>query len=442
MSLPTTDPLMLIEDLLRQRIGLKPETVGRDRIGQAVAARVSHHRCNDVASYLPLVLDSEQERRALVDEVVVPETWFFRDARAFRHLRRQALRWRLQFPQEKLRFLSVPCCTGEEPYSMAMLLLDVGLLAEHIEIVASDISATALASAQRGAYPEWSFREEEADFQVLRDRYCRRNLETYVVSDDVRAAVRFVQANLVGPQFLDTELPFHAIFCRNLFIYLEDPARQTALAHLRRLLRPDGILYLASVEAGFYVGTSFRRHPRELPFVFSKDEGRGAVKEAAPRPGADKPRSPTLPAKAPPRAPGGKDTKRVRLPAAALRQRLTDALAQMPNEPPKPTATDDLLARAQQAADAGRLEEGAKLCADLLARGSPQAQVYYLLGVVRQAQGDSADAERCFQRALYLDPRHREALVHAALLARRRGDERTAETYLQRVQRLDQEGKS
>jgi chemotaxis protein methyltransferase WspC len=93
------------------------------------------------------------------------------------------------------------------------------------------------------------------------------------------------------------------------------------------------------------------------------------------------------------------------------------------------------LAKARQAADAGRLEEGAALCAELAAKGPPRAEVFCLLGVVLQAQGDFGEAERYFQRTLYLDPRHREALLHLALLARRRGDERQAENYLRRAGR-------
>jgi chemotaxis protein methyltransferase WspC len=114
--------------------------------------------------------------------------------------------------------------------------------------------------------------------------------------------------------------------------------------------------------------------------------------------------------------------------------------------PPRPAApapvapAADRLAKARQAADAGRLEEAASLCAALVADGPPRAEVFCLLGVVRQAQGDLAEAERCFLRALYLDPRHADALLHAALLARRRGDERLAENYLRRMGSGDPRG--
>ena len=120
------DPLAFIECLLREQIGLKPETVGRDRIAQAVAVRQA--ACGqDLAGYLHLLHDSAEEKHALVDEVVVPETWFFRDRQAFHHLRRQVRGDRPQALAQKFRVLSVPCCTGEEPYSIAMVLLDAGL---------------------------------------------------------------------------------------------------------------------------------------------------------------------------------------------------------------------------------------------------------------------------------------------------------------------------
>jgi len=422
MTTRPTDPLTVIEYLLRRHIGLEPNTLGRDRIAQALGARLASHG-QDVIAYLRLLDESEDELRALVDEVVVPETWFFRDRQAFRHLRRQVrgrgptqarsasegtqARSASEGTMRPFRVLSVPCCTGEEPYSIAIVLLDAGLGADDFEVVAADVSPAALATAAGGSYTELSFRERDPEFVGLRERFCHRDGERSVVAEAVRGAVRFLRANMAAPQFLDVELPFDAIFCRNLFIYLDERARRTALGHLRRLLLASGALYFSAVEAGF-VDSGFRRLDEEYTSVFTPS----AAKEVRPPATVPSGRAPA------PAAPGVSRRARERIGGAP---------------PARAGGIAEALVKARQAADADRLEEAASLCAALADRGGPRADVLYLLGVVRQAQGDFAEAERCFQRVLYLDPRHAEALVHVALLARRRGDQRLAENFLRRL---------
>jgi chemotaxis protein methyltransferase WspC len=422
----TPEQLAIVEQLLRQQIGLQPDTVGRDRIVLAVGDRLAR-RGQDVSAYLELLRGSAEEMHALVDVVVVPETWFFRDRQAFRCLRRQV---REGSPAGKFRALSVPCCTGEEPYSIAIIALDAGQAASDFEVVGVDVSPAALATAASGVYTDLSFRETMPEFAALRDRYCRREGNTYTVAEDVRNAVRFHQANLAGPEFLADEPPFDAIFCRNLFIYLDAPAQQTALANLHRLLLPDGALYFSAVEAGALVNSGFRPRGEEFPFVFghralNKKPVKASVSFHASQPSRGPTQAPTV---------RGGLPKRDRVSRSGLDGGATSR---------KPTALsaaeDDeiaaVLAKAREAADAGRLDEGAALCAAMAAKGPPRADVCCLLGVVRQAQGDFADAERWFHRALYLDPRQAEALVHMALLARRRGDERLAENFLRRASR-------
>jgi len=410
------DPLSAVEDLLRRHMGLEPETLGRDHIAQAFQARVASHG-KDPFAYLHLLAESDDELRALVDEVVVPETWFFRDRSAFRHLRRRVrgpwsteTRSASEEHSSPFRVLSVPCCTGEEPYSIAMTLLDGGLNADEFEVIAADISPAALAAADDARYAPPSFRERDPDFVALEERFCRADSGRRVVDEIVRDRVRFHRANLAAPHFLDHEAAFHAIFCRNLFIYLDESARRTALGHLRRLLRPGGIVYFSAVEAGVLGDSGLQRLGEQCPTAFILPAGEAVL--------------------TPPSARRRRPVK-----AAPRRSRIGPA----PSAPvaPRPMAADPIAARlteARRAADAGRLDEAAALCTPLAAEGPPQADVLCLLGVVRQAQGDLAEAERCFQRVLYLDPRHGEAVVHMALLARRRGDQRLADTLLRRLE--------
>ncbi len=142
-----------IEQLLRQSMGLDAATVGASTIERAVTDRMQACALATVDDYLGYLERSGLELQELTECVVVPETWFFRDEEAFAVLGRISADWLLRHPASTLRALSVPCSTGEEPYSIAMTLQDAGLPRKQIAVDAVDISVRAmLARARRGVY--------------------------------------------------------------------------------------------------------------------------------------------------------------------------------------------------------------------------------------------------------------------------------------------------
>jgi hypothetical protein len=114
--------------LLRHTIGLKPDAIGAETIARAIRQRMGQCGTSDMQTYLKRLQASERELHALIDEVIVPETWFFRDQMPFAYLGRYVMaEWLPIYQHAVLRVLSVACSTGEEPYSLAMALLDTGL---------------------------------------------------------------------------------------------------------------------------------------------------------------------------------------------------------------------------------------------------------------------------------------------------------------------------
>ncbi|MFI4914163.1 MAG: CheR family methyltransferase, partial [Steroidobacterales bacterium] len=116
-----------IEKLLKHVTGLEAASLGSGAVERAAQARAAACAL-DVRSYLERLRTSATELQTLVNVIVVPETWFFRDLEAFAALGRIARDdWLRARPQQTLRLLSLPCSTGEEPYSIAMALLDAGI---------------------------------------------------------------------------------------------------------------------------------------------------------------------------------------------------------------------------------------------------------------------------------------------------------------------------
>ncbi len=386
-----------IEALLRRHIGLDAASVGSALIERAVRLRMREYGLEKPDTYRDLLATSREELMQLIEAVVVTETWFFRDRQSFNIFTQLALEdWWPRHPAGTLRVLSLPCSSGEEPYSLAMALLDAGSSDLNFSIDALDISALALARAERAVYGKNSFRGRELAF---RDRHFRLTKEGYALSARVRRNVKFERGNLLDDGFLAERPPYDFIFCRNLLIYFDSATQVLALDRLQQLLADDGILFVG---------------PAELPAVVA----RGLVSAGLPMAFAC-------------HKAGG------RTQPAPVRSLKSDVGEKSP--PPKlsretSAAIPEPLEVARQHADAGRLAEAAAICEAQLASAGPSAQAYYLLGLVKDA-GNDPEAITYYRKALYLEPNYYEALVQIALVLKKTGAVDAARLYQRRAER-------
>src|SRR5438067_1000584 len=142
-----------IEHLLRENMGLSIPSVGAGIIDCAVKRRMATCGCTMEEQYVLRIESDVSELQELIEAVVVPETWFFRDSESYVALANWVMQdWLRNNLAETLKILSVPCSTGEEPYSIAMTLLSLGIPASGFRIDAVDISATHLSAAAAGRY--------------------------------------------------------------------------------------------------------------------------------------------------------------------------------------------------------------------------------------------------------------------------------------------------
>jgi chemotaxis protein methyltransferase WspC len=415
-------PQAAIVALLRHIIGLNLDAIGPEVIARAVRHRMVQCSASDLQTYLERIQTSEQELHALIDEVVVPETWFFRDQMPFAYLGRYVMaEWRPTHQRAVFRVLSLACSTGEEPYSIAMALLDSGLTPQHVRIDAVDISHQALHQARQAVYGHHSFRGHDLQF---RERYCEQSQQGYRVSARVRSLVTFRHGNVLDAHLLTDQAPYSVIFCRNLLIYLDAAARSRALQVLDRLLTPHGILFVGYAETGLFLTSGYM--PVHYPRAFAYQKG-----EAHHNPQ----HSPLLSGSVQPHTPRGPGQS---IAAAHVRQWPPSPAAPGAVAPEPSGARDtqaSVLETARQLADQGELETAATLCEAFMQVHGPSAPAYVLLGLIRQAAGNLEQAEHCFGRAVYLQPDHYEALIHLAFLLERRGDTARAAVLRRRAQR-------
>lgn len=190
--------------------------------------------------------------RSVADAMTINETSFFRDSRPFELLRTDLLPKLIEARRHvrSLRFWSAACSSGQEAYSLAMMLLEhfPVLVGWNIRIEGIDICAEVVERAKAGRYHRIEInRGLPARFVV---RYFHHTAEDWVVKQEVRKMCNFRQANLCGPQ-----LPFHrsddrfdVIFLRNVMLYFSQETRRALLGNIHRILAPDGVLFLGSSE--------------------------------------------------------------------------------------------------------------------------------------------------------------------------------------------------
>ena len=155
-----------LERLLTDRAGIDPLSIGSPLILRAVRQRMKDLAIEDMHAYVHLVRQSGSELQSLIEEVVVSESWFFRDARPYDWFRKYVRdRWIADPSYPKLRVLSLACASGEEPYSIAITLRDLGLPTRRFQIDAVEISARQLAIARRGVYSSNAFRSSDLSFR-------------------------------------------------------------------------------------------------------------------------------------------------------------------------------------------------------------------------------------------------------------------------------------
>lgn len=416
-----------IQALVKSDMGLSPESVGADAIARAVLRRMEAAGVADAGEYLALVQRSAAERQCLVNDLTVPETWFFRDREPFNTLASFVGKRRLRGDNRSVRILSVPCSTGEEPYSIAMALYDAGLSLADFTIDAVDISTRVLEKAQAGVYGSNSFRGKEVAF---RDRYFEQQGDDYRIRAELAAAVNFTLGNVVSPGFMAGQGPYDVVFCRNLLIYFDYDTKCAVLKRLHGMMSEGGLLVLGHAETGRMPQGLF--DVLKMPGAFAYLKHDAAAHQVLAAPVVKRAASPTG------RAQRARPAQTARVSAASA-QAVHEAVA----APPVVDGQHALHARVesiQALADAGRLEEALTECDRLIGEVPDLAQGYYLRGLALLALDLDDDAMVSFRKAVYLDPRHYQSLIHLSVLAEEQGDLRGAENFRNRAERAKVEG--
>lgn len=420
---------------LKDRIGLDVASVGEAIIERAVRQRCAASGAQDSDGYWQLLQTSASELQALIEAVIVPETWFFRYPESFVTLGKLALtRLAELMGSRPLRILSLPCSTGEEPYSIAMALFDAGIAPQQFQVDAIDISPLSIERAKRAIYGKNSFRGEQIAF---RDRHFSAEADGYLLNERVQNQVSFQVGNLLDPNVLAARPLYDFVFCRNLLIYFDLATQQHVFEVLKRLIREEGVLFIGPAEGSLLARLGMRSIGVAQSFAFSRHTAPADVLPAAfiapslsnrtyptfARPPADFP----LRARPRPFAP------------TPLSSASAEAFSKVAAGPNNDAAS--LLANIASLANEGKSAEARAACERYLNVYEPVAQVFYWLGLLSDLDGQAGEAQVFYRKALYLQPQHPEALAQLAALLASQGDTAGARRLHERAARgLSKEG--
>jgi chemotaxis protein methyltransferase CheR len=407
--------LMRFKDLIRSRCGLRLEGLGEDTLIAAVAKRMAANGIDDPGAYLALVDGQEDEFEEFVALMTINETYFYREPEQLKLLVDRLMPRLMAAEKARLpiRILSAGCSTGEEPYSIAIAVLErFGEAAENlVRIVGGDIDRYALAKARTAQYNKFSFRSMPAR---LRERYFRP-LEggQFDLSPRVAGMVRFFPLNLLADEFPAEFGDFDIVFFRNVSIYFDALGRRTIQRHLYDAMTPRGLLLIGMAETIANDFGIFRQVEIDGLFYFAKAAAGAEMEAPPPAPQAVPPTAKTLPTEATPPTPP------VPPPAAPV--------------PPARHEPQDVIADVRAWIRDKQYAKASGILASVNRQAPADARLLALEGYIRMTNRDFAGAGALAKAALDVDEWAQDALVLSGLVAKWQGRNAEAVACFQRA---------
>ena len=407
----------LIAEQLKQAMGLHSPTVGMVTVSSAVEKRMRICEIDSDTEYLIRIRSDSSEMKELIEAVIIPETWFFREHQPYEYVLKY---FHEQKSDKKLNILSIPCSTGEEPYSIAMLLMDNNIHDARYQIDAIDIASKNIAKAQTGHYRKNSFRSEDLRFM---HKYFKEDEGLFEIGDMVKSKVDFHCGNVLADSFSLITKRYDIVFCRNLLIYFDPETQRKMFLILEKMLNPTGLLILGHAETAQYSDGALVTAINSKSYIYVKKTN---IDKSQPQREKDKlsklkdKRSTTRP------------VKLVARPFDVVKKEAQD------NNLSATAGSNEQLGMAFELANKGQLDEALEICEDYIKIHNQSSRAYYLSGVIYDTKGDSSKADQSLNKAIYLEPNNLEALVHLSLIAEQRGDHDEAMKFRSRAQRVQE----
>jgi chemotaxis protein methyltransferase CheR len=270
----TNEDFTFFRDFFRKRTGIHFEDSKRYFVDRRLEGRIIATEQMSCRHYLNFVQfqASQVEFQTLVNVMTVNETYFYREDYQLKTMVDEVMDDVLKRKgvNRPIRIWSMPCSTGEEPYSIGMYLLEnwPRIHQVDVEIVGSDINSEVIAACQRGVYGSHALRTLAP--ALIQKYFTRLSDAEFRISNDLRQAVRFTVVNLADADQTRGFRDFDLVFCRNLLIYFDDTTRREAVENLYGALNPGGYLFLGHSESMSRISSLFKVTSASSFLVYQK----------------------------------------------------------------------------------------------------------------------------------------------------------------------------
>ena len=440
-------------DLLQERSGIYFPEEKRALLARRLDEALRLSACNNMSDYYDVLARSSSSHREwdqLVSILTVGETYFFRNKGHFNALTKHILPEiivRHERFNRRIRIWSAGCATGEEPYSLAMLLREMipNLTSWNITILATDINREALNRAREGMYSAWSFRGVE---KRLQDRYFCQTGNRYEIAPEIKQMVNFDYLNLIEdyyPSLSNNTSGMDLILCRNVTIYFSQNITQQVVGKHQNCLVDGGWYIPGSSEPNLVTYKIFdhRSFPGAVVYQKRRQKSRPTpVMQTAKLPPLPQTRPLTMmpkPTAVKPPAPNGVQWPNAYKEAQSLLKagRVEEALTklyQKLDQDPHHVLTYCQLGKIY--ANRGQFEEAQNWCERAIEKDKLQPEPHFTLAMIYQGHGMVEKAIDSLKKTLYLDPLFILAHYASANLYLQTGNQKQAQRHLQNIKRL------
>jgi chemotaxis protein methyltransferase CheR len=436
----TDEEYVRLRNLIQERTGLLFGPRQREALARGVLAAARRADCDGLEEYNGLLKATQTDSGLwddLIGAITVGETYFFRNPAHFDALRRHVLPELIarHGDDRRLRIWSAACATGEEPYSVAILLRQLlpDIARWNILVLGTDINKRVLEQAREGRYRPWSFRQTEP---AIQERYFIHQDDLFEIRPEVQEMVTFAYLNLmegVYPSLATNTNAMDLILCRNVAIYLPEAVMREIAGRFHRCLLPGGWLIVGASETNLSTYSRFAARHLDGATIYQKAESpeeaergrsrgretwepRQALPSPTPqvtlplrRPVTPSPRPSVLPLPCPEPVPPpeAKAPSEVYQEALGLLEQGHDEEAGRRLRACLESRPDFAPAHYQMArilANQGKLEEAQSWCEQALERDPLLVEAHYTLALICQETGALDEAVAQLKKTLYLDP--------------------------------------
>jgi chemotaxis protein methyltransferase CheR len=399
----------LFQELLAETCGLQIEEDRSQSLQDALLQRLQYRGYDSYQEYYNLLKfhpEGRLEIRELLDLITIGETYFFRNRAQFNVLMKfvlpEIIQRKMNTQNKCIRIWSAGCSRGDEPYSIAMAIMEVmpSLNEWRISILGTDINRNGLACAKEGIYDEKDIAHLPKEYLY---KYFKVQGSTYLLHSDVRRLVQFEYHNLVKDPLIDESMQnIDLIFCRNVTIYFNGKTTQQVIENFYNCLAEEGYLFLGHTETLWQIPNKFERVEFPQTFIYKKSVT--PVREEAVKPFMAIPEM---------NIEELISTKEIGTEKSLSLQEPKSELGEKPKVPL--SSTDDTIARdknqiltylthATVLANEAKYKEATDILTKVTEADNLNVEAYYLLGVLFYKSGDLKEAESQFRKVLYVTP--------------------------------------